>query len=85
MTLLLEYVKSFLESRLGQALASFLRVLTATVLACWVNAGMGLATQEEFLGWVQLGLQAAGGLVLANWFGPWEKRYGLGKSVPEDH
>jgi hypothetical protein len=67
-------------SKVGQALLSFLRVAGATVLACWVDAGMPLSTLTgaDLVVWVELGVQAGAGLVLLNYLGPWEKRYGRG-------
>lgn len=63
------------------ALAAFGRVFLATLVACWTAAGMPIydLTGADFASWVQLALQAAAALVIANYFGPWEKRYGRNK------
>lgn len=73
--------KTFLEKPFGQAALSFLRVFTATFLASWLDAGMTLRnlTGGLVVEWVELGLAAGTALVLANYFGPWEKRYGRNK------
>jgi hypothetical protein len=77
-------MQTFLSSPLGQAALSFLRVFAATVLASWFDAGMTLRnlSGDLIVGWVELGLAAGVALVLANYFGPWEKRYGRGKASP---
>ena len=79
--LLVGYAKAAIASQIGQALLAGLRVLLATVVALWVNAGMPVSdlTMAMLGDWVELGIQAGAALVIANYFGPWEKRYGLNK------
>ena len=62
-----------------QPALAFLRVFVATVVACWVNAGLPVLafSPSELLGWVELGVQAGAMLVIANYLGPWEQRYGV--------
>ena len=76
--ILVEYLKLFKKSKVGQAVLAFLRVFAVTVVACWVDAGMPVTefSAADLGEWVELGVQAAAGLVLVNYFGPWEKRYG---------
>lgn len=59
---------------------ALIRVFLATVLACWLDAGTPVhnLAGDVVVGWVELGLTASVGLVLANYFGPWETRYGTG-------
>lgn len=83
MTMLLAYLKLAVASKYGQALLSGLRVALATIAACWMQAGLPISdlAVADVAAWVELGLQAGAALVLANWFGPWEKRYGLNKKT----
>ena len=69
----------FRHSVPGQALLSFGRIFVATFAASWVSAGMPVLELDstQVLDWVQLAVQAGAGLVIANYFGPWETRYGL--------
>jgi hypothetical protein len=77
-------MQTFLESATGQAVLSFLRVFAATVVACWVDAGMPVTefALADLGGWLELGVQAGAALVIANFLGPWEKRYGRGMTSP---
>lgn len=63
------------------ALAAFGRVFLATLVASWTASGMPIydLSVSDFASWVELALQAAAALVIANYFGPWEKRYGRNK------
>lgn len=74
-------MKEFIASGVGQACFAFLRVFTATVLGAWLQAGMTLRglSVDLMLGWVEVGLAAGVALVIANYFGPWETRYGREK------
>ena len=80
-------LKKVLASPFGQAALAFLRVAAATVVASWVHAGMPTRNLDghSLVGWVELGLQAGVALVMANYVGPWEKRYGLGKTGSDSH
>jgi hypothetical protein len=71
-------MREFLATVPGQMLLSFSRVFAATFLACWLEKGMTLRdlTGGIVVEWVELGLVAGVTLVLANYFGPWESRYG---------
>lgn len=75
------YLDAFLASSVGKASLAFLRVAAATLLACWVNAGLPVQdlTSSLVLGWVELSIQAGAALVIANFLGPWETRYGRNK------
>ena len=44
-----------------------------------MNAGLPVLafSPSELLGWVELGVQAGAMLVIANYLGPWEQRYGV--------
>lgn len=70
--------KSFVESQWGQAALAFARMFAVTLVACWVNADMPIREfiLDDLYGWLELSVQAAAGLVIANTLGPWEKRYG---------
>ena len=71
------YLRNFLASRFGQMLLSFGRVFLATMVGCWIAAGTPLDVTLADLGrWVEVGLEASVALVVANYLGPWEKRYG---------
>lgn len=65
----------------GQAALSFLRVALAALVASWVNAGMPVRelSGSSVLDWIELAVQAGAALVIANYFGPWEQRYGVSK------
>ena len=65
----------------GQATLAFLRVFVAAVLGAWLQAGMTLRglTWDLAVTWVEVGLSAGVALVLANYLGPWETRYGRNK------
>ena len=77
MTTLELYVREFLATGLGQALLSFGRVFLATVVGCWLAAGTPLdVTLGDLARWVEVGLEASVALVVVNYLGPWEKRYG---------
>lgn len=69
-----------LEKAVAPALA-VVRVFAATVLAAWLQAGTPVhnLSGATLVGWVELGLTAGVGLMLANYFGPWETRYGVKK------
>lgn len=81
MTMLVQYLKQLWQGPAGRAAAAFLRVFLATVVACWVDAGLPVRdlTGDSLVGWVELGIQTGFALVLANYFGPWESRYGRNK------
>jgi hypothetical protein len=72
----------FFASSTGQAVLAFLRVFAATVVACWVDAGMPVRafSLDQLAGWLELAVQAGAALVIANSLGPWEKRYGRSKT-----
>ena len=75
-------MKSFVDSPWGQAALAFLRVAVATLLGAWLQAGTPLqVTPDELVGWVEVALSAGVALVLSNYFGPWEDRYGYQKEV----
>ena len=67
--------------QIQQAGLAALRVFVATVLAAWLQAGTPVSNLSgaTVVTWVELGLTAAVGLVLANYLGPWETRYGRKK------
>lgn len=78
--------KTFVESPWGQAALAFGRMFTVTLVAQWVNAGLPISTFEvaAFLGWLELAAQTGAGLVIANYLGPWEERYGLQPRADRD-
>lgn len=78
--LVMAYLKAFLSTPAGQATLAFLRVTGATLVGCWMNAGTPLTpSADQAAAWLQLAVQAGAALVVANYFGPWEKRYGRTK------
>lgn len=71
------YLKAFFGTPAGQAVLAFLRVTGATLVGCWLNAGMPLILSVDVVAaWLELAVQAGLALVVANYLGPWEKRYG---------
>lgn len=78
LNLLKAYLASFAATSAGQMAASFLRVAVAAAFAAWMAAGFPVDTLSgaDLTHYVVLGVQAGAALVLANYFGPWEKRYG---------
>lgn len=83
--LLIQYAKAFFRTSEGQATLAFVRVALATVFGCWANAGFPVSQLESaaLVGWVDLAIKAAAALVLANYIGPWERRYGRNGGKPE--
>lgn len=78
--LLKAYWTAFLKSQAGQIASSFLRVFLATLTGCYLQAGVGFdVTADEAKAWIELAVEAGLALVMANYFGPWEKRYGRNK------
>lgn len=78
MQTLIDQFHLFAATKLGQAVLSFLRVAVAAMLGAWVQDGVPLSL-DGFDAYLQLGVAAGAALVLANYFGPWEKRYGRNK------
>lgn len=73
-----EHVQKFFDTKLGQALFAFFRVSVATILALWVDAGLPMRELSwvALADWIETGAQAGAGLVIVNYFAPWERRYG---------
>lgn len=78
----LHYVKAYLgdllKSQFGAMLKSFARVAVAAAFAAWMSAGFPVTnlSGDDLTNYLELGVQAGAALVLANYFGPWETRYG---------
>lgn len=86
MYLLKVYALAFLKSQAGAIASAFVRVALAAAFAAWMAAGfpvqdLALSNVADYL---ELGVQAGAALVLANYFGPWETRYGRASKVDED-
>lgn len=73
-------VEIFLATQVGQALLAFLRVVAVTFLAGWTAAGTPVfdMTLAMVADWLELAIQAGVALVMLNYVGPWEQRYGRG-------
>jgi fluoride ion exporter CrcB/FEX len=73
----------FWATPVGAATGAFLRVFVATATATWMQAGLPIydLTLPELAKFVELGLQAGASLVILNYFGPWEQRYGREQKV----
>lgn len=81
MNTLIAYAKALLATQFGQVLLSFLRVAAATVVGAWINAGSPLSPSGgDVTTWLELGISAGVTLVVVNYLGPWEKRYGRNKA-----
>lgn len=81
MNTLIAYAEQFFKTPAGQMVRqmvlSFLRVGAAAAVAAWIAAGTPLTPSgSQILDWAQVGVSAAVALVVANYIGPWEKRYG---------
>lgn len=74
-------MKQFLDSEFAQMLNAGWRIGLVTALTLWLQAGLPMRDLglDQFLAWVQVGAQAGVTLVIVNYFGPWEKRYGRAK------
>lgn len=71
------YVAAFFATSTGQATLAIVRVFLATLLGCWLTAGSPLPpSAADLSSWVAVAGSAAVSLVIANYLGPWEKRYG---------
>lgn len=68
----------FWATPVGAATGAFLRVFAAASAAEWMQAGQPVfdLSGAEVAEMVEIGVQAGAALVIVNWFGPWERRYG---------
>jgi hypothetical protein len=75
----------FFNTDFGQMLNAAWRVALVTMLTLWLQAGLPMRALEidQVWAWLELGAQAGVTMVIVNYFGPWEKRYGRGKSPAE--
>lgn len=75
--LALAYLKSWLASPMGQAVLAAARVFAATMLGCWLAAGSPvLPSLDQLADWLSVAGPSSLSLVITNYLGPWEKRYG---------